>query len=136
MIEDMVLFTIIACVGVLIVSFSGFGFALIMVPLLSLFFPPKEFLPSYHILAMVCMIVLALESRKHIEWRLLGRLLAMAVIAVPPGAATLNYLPTELISLAIAVLTMIFAILLLLSREFRIKKISLPKLWSGFAAVF
>ena len=122
MIEEMVLFTIIACIGVLVVSFSGFGFALVTVPLLNLFFSPKQFLPSYHILAVICMMTLAFESRKHIQWKLLGRLWAMAFIAIPLGAAALKYFPTELLSLSIALITLIFAILLLLNRDFRVKK--------------
>ena len=36
MIEEIILFVGIACVGVLVVSFAGFGFALVMVPLLNL----------------------------------------------------------------------------------------------------
>ena len=108
----MIMFTGIACLGVLVVSFAGFGFALVMVPLLSLFFAPKEFLPSYHILAIVCQVVLALESHKHIQWKLLVKLLGMSIIGVPLGTIALKYLPAEIISLAIAVLTLVFAIIL------------------------
>ena len=123
MIEEMLLFAAIACLGVLVVSFAGFGFALVMVPLLSLFFAPEEFLPSYHILAMVCQLAIALESHKHIQWKLLAKLLLMAIIGVPLGAAALKYLPADIMSLAIAVLTLAFAVIFMFNTKIAIKNV-------------
>ena len=136
MTEEMILFVGIACVGVLVVSFAGFGFALVMVPLLNLFLVPKEFLPSYHILAVVCQLTLALESHKHIQWKLLAKLLTMAIIGVPLGTIALKQLPTEIMSLAIAILTLVFATILLVNKKIRVKKNIVLEIMAGFSSGF
>jgi hypothetical protein len=136
MIEEMLIFTAIACVGVIVVSFAGFGFALTMVPLLSLFYSPKQFLPAYHMFAPVCMLALALESRRHIHWRFLARILVVAVIGAPLGAIALKHLPAEVVSLAIAVLTLTFAGYLLLNKEVRMGRNTIVEVLVGFCSGF
>ena len=136
MIEEMVLFTGIACLGVLVVSFAGFGFALVMVPLLTIFFAPKDFLPSYHILAVVCQLVLALKSHKHIQWRLLAKLLTMAIVGIPLGTIALKHLPTEIISLAIAVLTLLFATIFIVNAKVHVKKNIILETLAGLSSGF
>ena len=136
MIEYIILFTVIACAGVMVVSFAGFGFALVMVPLLSLFYAPREFLPSYHILAVVCQVVIAIEAHKHIQWSLLMKLLIMAIAGVPLGAIALKHLPEDIISLIIAVLTLTFAVIFLLNTKIHIKKNIVIEFFIGLLSGF
>lgn len=132
----MLIFTAIACVGAIVVSFAGFGFALTMIPLLSLFFSPKQFLPAYHMFAPVCMLVLALESRQYIQWRFLVRILIAAVIAVPLGTIALNLLSAEIVRLVIAVLTLAFATYLLFNKNTQINKNGIVEMLVGFCSGF
>lgn len=105
-----------------------------MVPLLSLFFSPVEFLPAYHIFAPICMLVLALESRQHIQSRILLKILVMALIGIPLGTIAIKHLPTETVSLGIAVLTLTFAGYLLLNKDIRIGQNSVVELIVGFCS--
>lgn len=136
MVEEIVLFVCIACAGVLVVSFVGFGLALVMVPLLSLLFSPKEFLPSYHILALVCQLTLAMASRRHIRWRLLAKFCGAAMIGVPLGAIALRHLPTDILSLTIAVLTLIFATIFLVNARIRVNKNAVIEALVGLGSGF
>lgn len=136
MIQEAIIFALIACAGVLVVSFVGFGFALVMVPLLSLFFSPKEFLPSYHMLALICQLTLAIESRKHIRWRHLARLGCAAMIGIPLGTIALKHLPTDIVSLTIAVLTLLFATIFLVNARIRARKNALVESLVGLTSGF
>ena len=136
MIEEIAVFVGIACAGMLVVSFAGFGLALVMVPVLSLFFAPREFLPSFHILALICQLTLAMESRRHIRWGLLAKLGATAMIGAPLGAIALKYLPTDFLSLTIAVLTLVFATIFLVNPRIRAKENAIIEGLVGFGSGF
>ena len=136
MIQEAIIFAVIACAGVLVVSFVGFGLALVMVPLLSLFLLPREFLPSYHMLALICQLILAIESRKHIRWRPLARLGGAAMVGIPLGTIALKHLPTDIVSLTIAVLTLVFATIFLVNARIRARKNAFVESLVGLASGF
>ena len=54
---------LVVFLGSLIQSLTGFGFALVAAPLLSLFLEPKVFVPIIALLAMGLVLVLFVESR-------------------------------------------------------------------------
>ncbi len=83
---DVVIFTAIACVGFFVMSLVGFGAALVSVPILAIFFLPKEAIPTYTLLALFIELALVIEARGHIYWPRLTRIMIGGLVGMPIGA--------------------------------------------------
>lgn len=70
-------------------GYSGFGSSAIVVAAMTLILPPHEVVPIAVMLEVVAGILQAPSVRKHIDWRLLGLILAGAAIATPIGTKAL-----------------------------------------------
>lgn len=112
--NDVVLFTVIACIGILVQSFAGFAGSLTAVPLFALFLAPKEAIPTFGLVMLLIDAFLVFEGRRHIQWGIVGRFLLGGAIGIPIGAFALKYLPTHVLGLIISIATLVFAILFLL----------------------
>ena len=119
---DAILFTVIACAGFFVMSLLGFGAALVSVPILAIFFLPKEVIPTYTLLALFIELALVIEARGHIYWPRLTRIMIGGLVGIPIGAVGLKYLPTQTIQSLIAIATFSFAMLFLLGVKFRLKE--------------
>lgn len=72
-------------VAAFIRGFTGFGLAVVGVPLLSLFFAPAEIVPSIMILAILAGLQLIPKIWRKVDWKLLLPTLAGAAIGTPLG---------------------------------------------------
>ncbi|MBN1491396.1 MAG: sulfite exporter TauE/SafE family protein [Phycisphaerae bacterium] len=117
--QEIALFTAVACLGILVQSFVGFGGALTAVPLFALFLSPKEAIPTYNLVMILIDLWLVFEARRHIQWGRVGRLLLGGFIGVPIGACGLKYLSTDILNLAIGIMTSVFAVFFLLKIKIR-----------------
>jgi len=120
--NEILLFTVIACVGILVQSFAGFAGSLTAVPLFALFLSPKEAIPTYNLVMLLIDLWLVFEARWYIQWGRVGRLMVGGAIGVPFGAYGLKYLPSHVLGLIISIVTLVFAILFLLKIRIQLKE--------------
>jgi uncharacterized membrane protein YfcA len=106
-----VLFTLVACAGMLVQSFAGFAGSLFAIPLFALFMSPREAVPAYNIVMIVIDLMLVVESRHHIGWGRVGRMCAGGVVGIPFGAYCLAHLPVGSLKLGISIVTLVFGVL-------------------------
>ncbi|OGV65482.1 MAG: hypothetical protein A3K19_10360 [Lentisphaerae bacterium RIFOXYB12_FULL_65_16] len=117
---ELVLFCLICSLGMCVQSFVGFAGSLVAVPLFSLFISPKVAVPTYNLVMLVVNLVLVLETRQHVDWRRVGRLLIGGLVGIPIGAYGLKHLPVHVIGLIISVVTLTFAILFMFKVKVRL----------------
>jgi uncharacterized membrane protein YfcA len=72
-------------VAAFIRGFTGFGLAVVGVPLLSLFFAPAEIVPSIMILAIIAGLQLIPKIWRNVDWKLLLPTVLGAAIGTPLG---------------------------------------------------
>lgn len=109
-------------------GYSGFGFALLAVTSLSLVLPPTQIVPSIFIMDVAASLHLLPGVWRDIHWRALLWLAVGGLVGTPFGVYALAHVPAAPMTLALAVIVLIAAILL--GRGYALK--SLP----GPAATF
>jgi uncharacterized membrane protein YfcA len=114
-------------------GFTGFGLAVVGVPLLSLFFAPAEIVPSIMILAIIAGLQLLPKIWRSVDWKLLLPTLAGAAIGTPLGTWLLAGMPANAMRVLIggAVLAASLAVQL----GFRFKKRPHAGINAGFGAI-
>ncbi|WP_374652734.1 sulfite exporter TauE/SafE family protein [Dongia sp.] len=101
-------------------GFTGFGFALAAVPVITLFVEPAAVVPSIPIVAMVAGAEQLRRAWKMANWHAINRLLIGAVLGAPFGVLALTYLPANAMRAMIG-LVLLFAVLALW-RGYRFKQ--------------
>lgn len=90
-------------------GFTGFGLAVVGVPLLTAFIAPARIVPSIMILAVLAGVQLMPRIWRSIDWRLLAPVVAGAVIGTPLGTMALAVLPDNVMRLLIGLAVLIAA---------------------------
>lgn len=85
-------------------GFSGFGFALVAVPLLAVVLDPTTAVPCVVVLQVLVGLASLPAARRNADWRILRRLIPAALIGLAPGLALLAVLPADLTRLGIALI--------------------------------
>ena len=88
-------------------GFSGFGFSMLTITALSLFYPTAEIVPSIFMLELAASLNLLPSIWKDIHWRSLGPLTLGCVIATPIGVWFLAHIAPAPMQLALAVFVLI-----------------------------
>ena len=88
-------------------GFSGFGFSMLTITALSLFYPTAEIVPSIFMLELAASLKLLPSIWKDIHWRSLGPLTLGCVIATPIGVWFLAHIAPAPMQLALAVFVLI-----------------------------
>ncbi|WP_374375202.1 sulfite exporter TauE/SafE family protein [Dongia sp.] len=101
-------------------GFTGFGFALAAVPVITLFLEPAAIVPAIPIVAMVAGAEQLRRAWGQANWPAIRRLLIGAIIGAPFGVAALTYLPANVMRIIIG--GVLLAAVLLLWRGYRFKK--------------
>jgi uncharacterized membrane protein YfcA len=114
-------------------GFTGFGLAVVGVPLLTLFFAPAEIVPSIMILAILAGLQLLPKIWRAIDWKLLAPTVVGLLIATPFGTWLLAGISANAMRVLIgaAVLAASAAVQL----GFRFKARPNPALSAGFGAI-
>ncbi|NGZ76637.1 sulfite exporter TauE/SafE family protein [Saccharibacillus sp. VR-M41] len=102
-------------------SLTSFGFALIALPLLSLFLPLHQAVPVIVIFSLFVCLGVAISNRRDIRLRQIWLLILAGVIAAPFGTYLLLVVRGEVLKAATGVLITLFAALMLLGRTFPIR---------------
>ena len=92
-------------------GFSGFGFALVSIPLLSILIDIKEAVPLAALCGFVINIFLVIELKNHIRLFELKNLLIGSVIGIPIGTYFLSEANPELIRILLGIIILLFVFL-------------------------
>jgi uncharacterized protein len=91
---------------------TGFGFALLAMPLLSLAVGAKDAVAVSSIVGALGSTVLFARTRRDVRWPLVGPLLGGAVLGMPIGLAVLLTVDDDVLKAAIAVTVLVFVVIL------------------------
>jgi hypothetical protein len=107
-------------VASMVTGLCGFGFALVAVPFLMLFLPPRTVIPLITITSLALNAAIIVEARRHVEWRKVASLMASGIVGMFIGAWLLVNLDVGSLRLYIGVIITLFALasLLGLRRDF------------------
>jgi uncharacterized membrane protein YfcA len=92
-------------------GFSGFGFALVSIPLLSLVVDIKYAIPLGALCGLVVNIVLAVKLKDHIKYFELKNIIMGSVIGIPIGVFVLSYADQYLLKMILGIFVLIFVII-------------------------
>ena len=109
---ELILSSLIILFAGLVRGFSGFGFSMIIVISLSVFFTPAEIVPTILLLEVVASIWLLPGVWKDIDWYSLRWLAAGVLIGSPVGVYALVSIPAKIMQVTIACIVIVLVILL------------------------
>jgi len=99
-----------------VTGLTGFGFALVSVPLLLLVMDPASVVTTVLVIGQVTSAVNALTARKHVEAHVLRALLPGAAVGIVIGSFVLRWLDADVLKLTAGALVVVFTGLLALYR--------------------
>jgi uncharacterized membrane protein YfcA len=102
----------IALVAAAVQAATGFGFALVSVPLLALATDARTAVVASAIGGLATTITAAVRERGHVQWRNAGLLVVAAVLGMPTGLLVLRAAPERLLTVLIGVVVAACALLL------------------------
>lgn len=121
-------FYMLVLLGVIVIFAAGFiqgltsfGFALISMPLLTLFIPLQEAVPIVVILSLCTNLYVFISTRRFIQFKKIGLLVVSSLLAAPLGTQLLVYVEPYVLKLFAGLLVVVFACLLLMGKSFPIK---------------
>lgn len=101
--SPILIITLSGFLGGLVRGYSGFGFALAAVPILSIGFPPGLAVPAVFPLELsIGLLTLPFEWKK-MDFKVLGRLILGAAIGTPLGVTILRVLPSDLMRVIVGI---------------------------------
>ena len=93
-------------------GYSGFGFSLLAITALSLFFAPREIIPSIFILEVAASVHLMINAWRDVHWQSLRRLAVGCLVGTPAGVYVLARVPPAPLTLALSAIVLLAAFLL------------------------
>ncbi len=103
---------IIIFLAAIVRGFSGFGFSLLTITALSLFYPPAEIIPSIFMLELAASANLLPSIWKDIHWKSLGPLTFGCLIATPIGVWALANFPAAPMQIALSIFVLVATFLM------------------------
>ena len=88
-------------------GFSGFGFSLLTITALSLFYPPVEIIPSIFMLELAASANLLPSIWKDIHWKSLGPLTVGCLVATPVGVWALAHVAPAPMQIALSIFVLV-----------------------------
>ncbi|MGE5429776.1 MAG: sulfite exporter TauE/SafE family protein [Syntrophomonadaceae bacterium] len=101
---------IIILIGAVTQGLTGFGFALISVPLLSLILDVKTAIPLGALCGLVINILLFLKFKNYIIFKEIRSLMAGALLGIPAGAFFLREAAPGIVKIVLAIVVLLFAL--------------------------
>jgi uncharacterized protein len=93
-------------------GYSGFGFSLLSITALSLFFEPRSIIPSIFILEVAASAHLMMSAWREVHWQSMRRLAAGCLLGTPAGVYILARVPAAPLTVALSVVVLLLAALL------------------------
>lgn len=91
---------------------SGFGFALVGVPLMTVLAGPRIAITAVTVLSGVTTLLAVTRERRHVDWRIASTATTTGLLAMPLGLVLLTVLSVRTLSLFIATMVVVFTVLL------------------------
>jgi hypothetical protein len=110
---------VITCGAALCQSLTGFGFALVMVPLLSLAWDVKSAVVTSTVLGTFALLPLLLEARRHVRLTTAAALVMGSLAGVPAGILLLDWIDPEALKILVGVTVIAASVLVYRVREVR-----------------
>jgi uncharacterized membrane protein YfcA len=127
-----VIAVLVVLVSAIIMGLTGFGFALIFIPVFILFMEAKTVIILNIILGTLLCIPIMWQTRKHLIFSKIALLVISSIIGLPVGIYILAHVAPPIMKLIIGSAVVIFAILLGFGFSYKIKKEWLGCIVSGF----
>lgn len=102
---------VVAMLAGVVRGFSGFGSALIYVPLIAAIYEPRIATVSFAIMDYVCVLPYALRAFPHARWHEVLPAFAAALVAVPLGTRMQNAVDPIALRWGMAVFVLVFVVL-------------------------
>lgn len=96
----------IVLLGALVQAVSGFGFALVVVPLLAVATDARTAVVAASLASLGLTLTVTARERGHVRWRTAGLLTATAVLGMPVGLLILVLAPERLLTALIALVVL------------------------------
>ena len=116
----------------LIKGLTGFGFALVAVPIMTIFLSPKKVIPIVLIHAILIILVLLYQARKWVDLKRIWPLMIAGVVGMPFGTYLLIVLKVETLKVLIGSVIVLFALAFLKGFKKKIKSEKLAFAPVGF----
>ncbi|MFM7734643.1 MAG: sulfite exporter TauE/SafE family protein [Alphaproteobacteria bacterium] len=97
----------VAAAAGLLRGFTGFGFALLAVPALTLVFPPAEVVPCVLLMQLFAGVQLVRATIRWVDWTSAGPMLAAAVLVTPLGTKLLTLVSADATRAGIGLLLLV-----------------------------
>jgi uncharacterized membrane protein YfcA len=110
---------VITCGAALCQSLTGFGFALVMVPLLSLAWDVKSAVVTSTVLGTFALLPLLFEARRHVRLTTAAALVMGSLAGVPAGILLLDWIDPEALKILVGVTVIAASVLVYRVREVR-----------------
>ena len=110
---------VIACGAAVCQSLTGFGFALIMVPLLSLTWDVKSAVVTSTVLGTFALLPLLFEARRHVRLSTAAALATGSLVGVPAGILLLDWIDPKALKILVGVTVIAASVLVYRVREVR-----------------
>ncbi len=131
-----ILIAIIVLIAATIQSFSGFGFAIISVSLISIFFNIKPIIPLISLCGLLLNLILFLELRKNIDFKSLINLYIGSFIGIPIGINFYIIADVKIIKIILALIVIFFVVINAIKTIHLKKKFKFVEILVGFFAGF
>jgi uncharacterized membrane protein YfcA len=122
MTHEFLLIALILLFASFVQGFSGFGLAIISIPLLSLFFNIKHVIPLIALLGFLLNILLYFELRRHIIFKNLKNLYIGSLLGIPIGIFFFLIADVKILKLIVSIIILIFVIVNFI-KNLEVKKI-------------
>jgi uncharacterized membrane protein YfcA len=110
---------VVTCAAALCQSLTGFGFALVMVPLLSLAWDVKSVVVTSTVLGTITLLPLLVEARRHVRLAAVAALLAGSLAGIPAGILLLDWIDPEALKILVGVTVIAASVLVYWVRDVR-----------------
>jgi uncharacterized membrane protein YfcA len=110
---------VIACGAAVFQSLTGFGFALIMVPLLSLVWDVKAAVVTSTVLGTFALVPLLFEARRHVRLTRAAALVTGSLVGVPAGIVLLDWIDPKALKILVGATVIAASVLIYRVREIR-----------------
>lgn len=115
-------------------GFTGFGFALAAVPVITLFVEPAAVIPAIPIVAMVAGVEQLRRAWTSANWHAIRRLLVGAILGAPFGVVALTYLPANIMRALIGLVLLLAVLALWRGYRFKERPPTSAQLGIGFVS--
>jgi uncharacterized membrane protein YfcA len=99
---------------------TGFGFALLAVPLLSIFFPLKGVVPLVVLFSLATNLMILKETSKYIRLKEIGLIIIFSIIGIPVGVSFLKLGNVDILKLLIGAIILITGMVMMTGSKLKI----------------